>query len=120
MSDDIYTGTPDKEARTWALVCHLSAFGGFIIPFGSIIIPLVIWLLKRESHPFIDDQGREALNFQITVLLMVIVAGLLCLIVIGIFLLPAIGIYAAIMTIIAAVRANDGVRYRYPYTLRLL
>ncbi len=121
MSDETYTNLPDKEARMWATVCHLAAFGAFLLPFfGNIIIPLIVWLLKRESHPFVDDQGREALNFQITITLLVFVGVLLCFVLIGFLLLPALGIYAVIMTIIAAIRANEGVAYRYPFTLRLL
>lgn len=119
--DNLSPLTPDKDARTWAMICHLSAFGAFVLPFfGNIIIPAVIWLLKRESHPFIDDQGKEVLNFQITLTILVFVAALLCLVFIGFLLLPALGIYGVIMTIIGAVRANDGVTYRYPFTLRLL
>jgi uncharacterized Tic20 family protein len=122
MSDENYsTSVPDKEARMWATVCHLSAFGAFLLPFfGNIIIPLVVWLLKRESHPFVDDQGREVLNFQITITLLLFAGVLLCFVLIGFLLLPALGIYAVIMTIIGAIRANEGVAYRYPFTLRLL
>lgn len=122
MSDDQYLlSPPDKDARTWATVCHLAAFGAFILPFfGNIIIPAVVWLLKRESHPFVDDQGKEVLNFQITLTLMVFVSALLCFVIIGFLLLPAVGIYGVIMTIVGAVRANDGVTYRYPFTLRVL
>ena len=117
---DVMFSTPDKDARTWAMVCHIAAFAGFLIPFGSIIGPLVVWLLKKESHPFVDEQGREAVNFQITILLLFVLAGFLCLLFIGFLLLPVIGIYALIMTIIGAVRSNDGISYRYPFTLRLL
>ncbi|MFM1921438.1 MAG: hypothetical protein RLZZ303_3072 [Candidatus Hydrogenedentota bacterium] len=119
--DSLSPFAPDKDARTWDMICHLSAFGAFVLPFfGNIIIPAVIWLLKRESHPFIDDQGKEVLNFQITLTMLVFVAFLLCFVFIGFLLLPALGIYGVIMTIIGAVRANDGVTYRYPFTLRLL
>ncbi len=118
---DITKLPPDKEARTWAMVCHLSAFGAFVLPFfGNIIIPAVIWLLKKDTHPFVDDQGKEALNFQITLTMMILASAMLCIVLIGFLLLPIVGIYGVIMTIVGAVRANDGVTYRYPFTLRVL
>ncbi len=55
----------EKDARTWAMLCHIGAFAGYIIPFGHIIAPLVIWLIKKDESPFVDDQGKESLNFQI-------------------------------------------------------
>ena len=60
-----------KDVRTMAMLCHLLALAGYVIPFGNIIGPLVMWLVKKEDHPFIDEQGKEALNFQITVALAV-------------------------------------------------
>ena len=105
----------------WGMLAHLSAFAGLVIPFiGHVLGPLVIWLIKRETMPFVNDQGKEALNFQITVTIAFAVAGVLVLAFIGILLLPLIAIADIIMTIIAAVKANEGVVYRYPLTLRLI
>ena len=117
---DTLATTPDKDARTWAMVCHISAFAGLVMPFLNIVAPLIVWLLKRENDPFIDDQGREALNFQITVILMSIVVGFLCLVLIGFLLAPVLFLYWIVFTIIGGVKANDGITYRYPFTLRLL
>lgn len=113
-------GSPTSEARNWAMVCHLAAYAGCIVPTLNLAAPLIIWLLKREEDPFIDDQGREAVNFQITIFLMAIAAGILCLVIIGLLLVPVVFLFAVIMPIFAAVKAKDGVRYRYPLTLRLL
>ena len=110
----------NKEERTWAMFAHLSAFVGHFIPFGHILGPLVIWMIKKNEMPFVNDQAKEALNFQITMTIYFIVAGLLCLVVIGIVLLPLVWLFDLIFTIIAAVKANDGVAYRYPGTLRLV
>ena len=109
-----------KEERTWAMFAHLSAFVGHFIPFGHILGPLVIWMIKKNEMPFVNDQAKEALNFQITMTIYFIVAGLLCLVVIGFVLLPLVWLFDIIFTIIAAVKANDGVAYRYPGSLRLV
>ncbi|MCU6712982.1 DUF4870 domain-containing protein [Paenibacillus sp. J5C_2022] len=109
-----------KEERTYGMLCHLLAFAGFIIPLGNIIGPLVIWLMKKDQSMFVDDQGKESLNFQISILIYAIVSGLLTLLVIGILLLIALGIFYIVMIIIASVKANEGVRYRYPLTIRFL
>ena len=70
--------------------------------------------------PFVDDQGKEALNFQITVSIAVIVCAVLIAVLIGLLLLPIVGIAALVLTIIAGLKANNGETYRYPMTLRLI
>ncbi len=110
----------EKDARTWAMLCHIGAFAGYIIPFGHIIAPLVIWLIKKDESPFVDDQGKESLNFQISMSIYALIAALLIIAVIGIVLLTAVVIFDVIMVIIAAVRANSGERYRYPLCLRFI
>jgi uncharacterized Tic20 family protein len=109
-----------KEERTWAMFAHLSTFAGHFIPFGHIIGPLVIWMIKKDELPLVNDQGKEALNFQITMTFAFIVAALSLFIVVGFVLLPAVWLFDVIVTIIAAVKANEGVAYRYPLCLRLV
>jgi uncharacterized Tic20 family protein len=104
----------DKDARTMAMLCHLLGL------FTCFIGPLILWIIKKDEYPFVDEQGKEALNFQITILLASIVAGLSMLICIGIVLLPALGIVNLIFCIIATVKANSGEHYRYPVCLRLI
>ena len=111
---------PDKEERTWGMLCHLVVLTGFIIPFASIIGPLVIWMIKRDEMPFVDDQGKESLNFQITMMLAMIVSGLLIFVLIGFVLVFVVAIFQLIMIIIASVKANEGVYYRYPLCIRLI
>ncbi|HHH80603.1 MAG TPA: DUF4870 domain-containing protein, partial [candidate division Zixibacteria bacterium] len=98
----------EDQARTWAMICHLSAFVGIIIPFGSIIAPLVIWLIKRAESSFIDDQGKEALNFQISMIIYAVISWILVTIFIGYLLLFAVGIFDIVMVIMAALKANEG------------
>jgi uncharacterized protein len=110
----------DPKARMWAMFCHLAAFAGLlpVIPaFGSILGPLIVWLIKKDEFPFVDEQGKEALNFQITMLIYGVVAGLSMFICVGFVLLPAVILVDIVFIIIAAIKANDGHHYRYPYPL---
>ncbi|AAY35287.1 DUF4870 domain-containing protein [Pseudomonas syringae] len=121
MSDSLQPfSKPPQSARQWAMFCHLSAFAGLMFPFGNLLGPLIIWQLKKDSDPFIDAQGKEALNFQITVAIAATVSMLLVVLIIGFALLTLVGIGAAALAIIAGIKANDGVNYRYPFTLRLI
>jgi uncharacterized Tic20 family protein len=102
-------------------MCHLSALAGFVIPaLGHILGPLIVWLVKRGDSPEIDEHGKEALNFQITMLIYNVVAGILCLVLIGFILLPILHVLNVVFVIIAALRAGEGKMYRYPLTLRLV
>src|SRR4030095_4613838 len=115
---DMYTAP--KDERTWGMLAHLSALAGYVIPFGNIVGPLVIWLLKKDQSSFVDDQGKEALNFQISLNIYFIISGILILLLVGIPLLIVLPIFGLIMIIIAAIKANEGVPYRYPLTIRLI
>ena len=114
------TGSDDAEERQWAMFAHLSSLVGFIVPFGNLIGPLIIWQIKKQEMPFVDDQGKEALNFQITVTIAAIVCFVLMVVLVGFLLLPVVGIIALVLVIIAAIRSNSGEAYRYPFTLRLI
>jgi hypothetical protein len=112
--------TTSKDERTWAMLCHLSALAGYIIPFGHIIGPLFVWLIKKDELPLVADQGKESLNFQISMTLYAIIPVILVIILIGIFLLIALAIVDLILIIVAAIKANEGVQYRYPLTIRFI
>lgn len=113
-------GVPSAEERQWAMFAHLSALVGVIIPLGSIIGPLVIWLIKKDTMPFVNDQGKEALNFNITVAIAAIVGWILCFILIGFLVLAVLAIAWLVFVIIATIKANEGTAYRYPFALRLV
>ena len=87
---------------------------------GHIGGPLIVWLVKRGDSVEIDEHGKEALNFQISMLIYNVVAGILCLIVIGFVLLAILHLLNVVFVIIAAMRASEGQIYRYPLTLRLI
>jgi len=109
------------------MLCHLSALSGYVIPFGNILGPLLVWQIKKDQIPSVVAHGKAALNFQLTVLLALIVgaaaAFILSFVCIGFLLIPvlfAIGICGIIFPIIAAVKANEGTEYRYPWSLQLI
>ena len=110
-----------SEIRTWSVLCHASALLGlFFHFFGHLLGPLIVWLIKRGDAPEIDANGKESLNFQISMLIYDIIAGILCLVVIGIFILVALWILNTVFVIIASVKTSEGKTYRYPFTIRFL
>lgn len=111
----------NKDARLWATIAHLSGLLLHVIPpVGQILGPLIVWIIKKDEHRFVDDQAKEALNFQISMTLYAIIPAFLCLFIIGIPLLILWWIFDVVLTIIAAVKANEGVAYRYPATIRFV
>lgn len=108
-----------NEEKNWGMACHLAALSLYIgIPFGNILGPLLVWMLKKNESSFVDEQGRESLNFQISVTLYLLVCLLLVFLLVGIPLLFVLGIAHLILTIVGAVRASSGENYRYPMTIR--
>ncbi|UCH61955.1 MAG: DUF4870 domain-containing protein [Fidelibacterota bacterium] len=113
--------SPSRETRKWAMLCHLSALTGILgNGLGFLVGPLVVWLFKKEDDPFIDDQGKEAVNFQITMFIALLVSGFLVLVLIGFVLLVVVGIMMIVFPIIAAMKANEGELYRYPFSIRFI
>ena len=121
-SDELPPGFPSNTERNWAVFCHLGGFGLYLLPFafGHVLVPLVIWLMKRNESPYIDHHGREALNFQISVTIYGIVAGVLAFVLVGFVLLAALVVFQFVLMVIASVRASQGELYLYPFTLRLV
>lgn len=115
-----FQGASTQDERTWAMFCHLSTLAGWVIPFANLIGPLIIWLVKKDQYPMVQDQGKEALNFQINMTIYETVCLVLCLVLIGIPLLIAVTVFDVVMTIIAAMRASSGEWYRYPLTIRII
>ncbi|MCC6211207.1 MAG: DUF4870 domain-containing protein [Burkholderiales bacterium] len=110
-----------KDEQNWAMFCHLAALIGFVVPFGNVIGPLVVWLIKRNEMPLVDTHGKEALNFQITVSIAFLICVPLMFVLIGIPLMVAVGLAALILTIMAAVKISNGnLDYQYPFAIRLL
>ncbi len=116
----------DRDARQWGMFAHLSAFLAALVGL-SFLGPLVIYLIKKDEHPFVADHAREALNFNISVFIYmavtIILAVVLAIVLVGFLLIPVaigIGIAWLVLVIIASVRANSGQPYRYPLTIRMV
>ncbi len=108
-------GGTNGEDTIWAVLGHLSAFVGL-----PIVVPLVIYLVKKDTSPFVRHHASEALNFHITMTIASFVAALLLIVLIGFVLLPALAVFAMIVTVLAAVAAGKGEQYRYPLSIRFL
>ena len=104
-----------SDSRGWAVAAHLVPLLGV-----SFVGPLIIWLIKRDDDPFVEVHAREALNFQISVLIYAIISGFLVLLVIGILLLGALAIFILVASVWAAIKAANGEDFRYPLTIRLI
>jgi hypothetical protein len=112
---------PTENERTWGMLAHLSALAGLVVPLIGIALgPLVVWLAKRDESAFVAAHAKEALNFNISVLLGAIVCMLLMLVFIGVLLGTALFIAWLVMTLVAAIKASEGHAYRYPFSLRLV
>jgi uncharacterized Tic20 family protein len=114
--------TASKSERQWAMGCHLIGLCGLLIPnlIMGLIGTLVLWLVKRDDGPFIDEQGKEALNFQITLIIYLFACIALSFIAIGFFLLVPLGIFGFVCIIVAAIKASDGISFRYPACIRFI
>ncbi len=117
----------NDDSRTMGMLAHLTALaGGLVGGVGAWVGPLVIWLIKRDQDPFAAEHAKEALNFNLTITLLVVIAIIVSFVTLGIGLIvvvPAgivIGVLWLIWTIQAAIRANDGQPYRYPLTIRFI
>ena len=110
-----------KDERMWGMFCHLAALSGYVIPLGSFIGPLIVWLVKREEYPLVNDQGRESLNFQLTMLIgFLICIPLFFVCGIGVALLLILAVLDLVFVIVATIKANEGVCYRYPVCIRFI
>ena len=109
------------SVRTWCILAHATALVGFLVPVaGHIVGPLIVWLAKRQDSPEIDAHGKESMNFQISMLIWNIIAGILCLVLIGIPILILLHILNIIFVIVASIQASEGKLYRYPLAIRLI
>lgn len=105
-------GSITPEERTLGLVCVLLQF--------TVIGPLIVWLIKKDESAYLNALGKETINFQLTLLILYVICGVLTIIVVGALLAPLVGLFGLVMIIVAAVKANEGIIYRYPFCFRFL
>lgn len=106
-----------ESERNWAMLCHLSAFAGFFFPFGGIIGPLICWLSRKDDSHWIDWNGKASLNFQISLLLYMVLSIPLVIIVVGIPILIFLGFLKVICIIIGSIKASKGEEFKYPLSI---
>ncbi len=108
------------EEKTWGMLAHIAALVGYIIPLGNIIGPLLVWMLKKEESAFVDFHGKESINFQITMTIYVVAALILMLLVVGVVLIVAVFLFDLVMIVVAAIKAANGEKFRYPLSIRFI
>lgn len=115
-----FKGIYNMQERQWALICHLSALSGYVIPFGNLIVPIIIWSMKKDEFPAVDAHGKEVINFQISMTIWMIISGILIVLLIGIPLLIVLAIVQVVFVIIGAIKADSGQFYKYPLTIQFI
>ena len=112
---------PTENERTWGMLAHLAGFGGLVMPLiGNVVLPLLIWHSWRDRSAFVGEQALESLNFNISVSLGALVCGALVVVFVGLLLGTALFVAWLALTLIAAIKASEGVNYHYPFSLRLV
>ena len=110
----------DRQTRQWAMFLHLSQLAGYIVPVAGLVVPIVIWQMKKEEMPELDVHGKVVANWIISLLIYGAVCLFLTFVLIGVFLFAVLGIIAIVFPIIGAIKANEGQVWKYPFSLTLL
>lgn len=109
-----------REEKTWGILCHLTSLSGFIVPFGNIIGPLLVWLLRKDSSSYVDSNGKESLNFQVNLTAVLVGSFLFIPSAIKWKLLLVLGVFGIICVAWATTKSLKGLTFRYPLALRLI
>lgn len=112
-------GTDQREINQWCMFMHLGLLAGYAVPLGGLVVPIVLWQLKKDESPQIDQHGRMIASAIVAFVLYGILAGLLCLVFIGFILVPVVGICGVVFPIIGGIKANDGEYWPYPLVPKL-
>ena len=122
MTSEIKTNTETsgKNANVLGMWCHLGTFAGALLPFANFLVPFLIWITKKDEYEFVDDQGKESLNFQITLLIYGLIGAVLTFLIVGIVFLLVVALFAIIQVIKASIAASNGAKYRYPFCIRFI
>jgi uncharacterized Tic20 family protein len=112
--------THQQDVRTWSMLLHLAQLSGFVVPFGSIVVPIIIWQIKKAELPEIDAHGKVVVNWIISGIIYAVVSALLCIVVIGIPMLLALIVLHIVFPIIGGVKASNGELWKYPLSIAFL
>ena len=105
------------DVNVWSMYIHLSQFCGYAVPLAGLVVPIVLWQIKKDESEIIDKHGKIVLNWILTEFIYGIVCVLLCLVFIGFFLLIVLGILAVVFPIIGGIKANAGEVWPYPLSI---
>lgn len=111
---------PTQDEKTLALLSHIGTLAGGVVPFGNVILPLVLWLTQKDKSDYVAYHSKESLNFQITMTVIYIASAILIFVVVGIPLLIAAAIFGIVVTVIATIKASNGESYEYPINFRFI
>ena len=120
IEPNMLPSTKNKDARQWAMFLHLSLLAGCVVPYAGFVAPIVIWQVKKDEYPELDQHGKAALNWILSLLVYSLIGFLLACVYIGFFILIALGIASIVFPIIAGIKANEGVLWPYPLAIRFL
>jgi uncharacterized Tic20 family protein len=114
-------GSDNPDERQWAMFCHLSGLiGHLLIGFGHVVGPLVMWLIRKDKMPFVNQEGKEAVNFQISISIYALAGGGLAFFCVGFVVLAAVFIFDIVVVVKAAIETSNGRPYRYPLCIRFI
>lgn len=116
----IEDGEVTKDDKQWGMLSHLGTFLGTLIPFANFLVPFIIWQTYKDDSDFVSDHAKESLNFQLSLIIYYIVAGISVLVLIGIALLPLVYALSMIFPIIASIKTYEGKKYQYPFIIRFV
>ncbi|WP_034731426.1 DUF4870 domain-containing protein [Pseudidiomarina atlantica] len=118
IREEVVLNGPSEDDRNYAMLLHLSQLAGYLIPFAGLIVPLVMWLVKRDTNPYIDANGKVVFNWIISAFIYGVVSVILMFILIGFAMAFALAICHVVFAIIGAIRAKDGIVQDYPLTIK--
>ncbi|KIH76168.1 hypothetical protein GFER_12485 [Geoalkalibacter ferrihydriticus DSM 17813] len=113
-------GPPDPAGDNWAMAAHLSALCGYFLPFGHVLGPLAVWLFKGRQFLQVDHHGKEALNFQLSITLYLLISMILIVVGIGVLLVIALSLFDLVMILVATIKTRSGEKFRYPISIRFI
>ena len=111
---------PNKDLRLWGMLLHLSVLAGFVVPFAGLVVPIVIYILKKDELPGLQPHFNVVINWIISLVIYAVICGILVFVVIGIFLFWVLALVALVFPIIGAIKANDGEVWNYPLSIPIM
>lgn len=120
QNDPTAPSSSGMTANQWAMLLHFSQYAGFIVPVGGFLVPILIWQLKKDDVPGLDEHGKNVTNWLISSVIYAVVSSLLTIILIGILGLIAVALMALIFPIIGGIKANAGETWKYPAAIGFL